>query len=37
MRGDCAWVVAKHPMVKPEGPFISEVLATFAELGAPFG
>lgn len=36
MRGDCAWVVAKHPMGKPEGPFVSEVLAAFAELGAPF-
>ena len=35
-KGDCAWVVAKHPMVKPEGPFVSEVLAAFAELGAPF-
>ena len=34
--GDCAWVVAKHPMVKPEGPFVSEVLAAFAELGVPF-
>jgi hypothetical protein len=36
MKGDCAWVVAKHPMMKPEGPFVSEVLAAFADLGAPF-
>jgi hypothetical protein len=36
MRGECALVVAKHPMVKPEGPFVSEVLAAFTELGAPF-
>jgi hypothetical protein len=36
MKGNCAWVVAKHPMVKPEGPFVSEVLAAFADLGAPF-
>jgi hypothetical protein len=34
-KGDSAWVVAKHPMV-PEGPFVTEVLAAFAELGAPF-
>ena len=36
-RCDCAWVVAKHPMVKPEGPFVTDVLGAFAELGAPFG
>jgi|GEM_PF-6786194 len=36
MKGDCAWVVAKHPMMKPEGPFVREVLAAFADLGAPF-
>lgn len=36
MKGDCAWVVAKHPMVKPEGPLVREVLAAFADLGAPF-
>jgi hypothetical protein len=35
MRGDCAWVVAKHPMVKPESQFVTEVLAAFAELGEP--
>ena len=35
-KGDCAWVVAKHPMAKPEDRFVSEVLAAFAELGAPF-
>jgi hypothetical protein len=33
-QADCAWVVAKHPMVKPEGPFVGKVLAAFAELGA---
>src|SRR5450759_3343867 len=27
MKGDCAWVVAKHPMMKPEGPFVRGVLA----------
>jgi hypothetical protein len=35
-KGDCAWVVAKHPMAKPEDRFVSEVLAAFADLGAPF-
>ena len=33
--GDCAWVVAKHPMMKPEDRFVSDVLAAFADLGAP--
>ena len=33
-RGACAWVVAKHPMGKPEDQFVSEVLAAFAELAA---
>lgn len=28
-------VVAKHPMAKPEGPFVAEVLVGFAELGLP--
>lgn len=32
--GSCAWVVAKHPMGKPEARFVNEVLAAFAELGA---
>ena len=32
-----SWVVAKHPMGKPEGPFVAEVLAAFAGLGAPIG
>lgn len=35
-QGDCAWVVAKHPMTKPEDRFVSEVLVAFADLGAPF-
>jgi hypothetical protein len=35
-KGDCAWVVAKHPMAKPEDRFVSDVLAAFADLGAPF-
>lgn len=30
-----AWVVAKHPMGKPEGPFVGEVEAAFAALGRP--
>ena len=34
-RDGCAWVVAKHPMGKPEDGFVSEVSAAFAELGAP--
>ena len=36
--GSCAgraWVVAKHPMRKPEDRFVDEVLSAFAELGAP--
>jgi hypothetical protein len=37
MKGNCAWVVAKHPMRKPEDRFVSEVLTSFADLGAPFG
>ena len=36
-RGDCPWVVAKHPMRKPEDRFVAEVLAAFRDLGAPFG
>jgi hypothetical protein len=32
-----AWVVAKHPMRKPEAPFVAEVLAAFADLGLPIG
>jgi len=35
-QGACAWVVAKHPMTKPEDRFVTEVLAAFADLGAPF-
>ena len=35
-RDGCAWVVAKHPMAKPEDRFVSDVLAAFADLGAPF-
>lgn len=30
----CAWVIAKHPMRKPEGPFVAEVRSAFDELGA---
>ena len=30
-----AWVVAKHPMRKPEDRFVEEVLGAFAELGIP--
>lgn len=30
-------VVARHPMGKPEGPFVAEVLDGFAELGVPIG
>lgn len=30
-----AWVVAKHPMLKPEDRFVSEVLTAFGELGTP--
>lgn len=29
-------VVAKHPMAKPEGRLVAEVLAGFADLGVPF-
>lgn len=29
------WVIAKHPMRKPEGPFVNEVRSAFKELGAP--
>lgn len=36
-RAGQAWVVAKHPMGKPEGPFVTEVLGAFADLGAPIG
>jgi hypothetical protein len=35
--GNVAWVVAKHPMTKPEDPFVGEVLAAFASLGTPIG
>lgn len=35
--GNVAWVVAKHPMTKPEDRFVHEVLAAFADLGAPLG
>jgi hypothetical protein len=37
MKGDCAWVVAKHPMTKPEDRFVGEVLTAFDGLGAPLG
>jgi hypothetical protein len=30
-------VVAKHPMGKPEGAFVAEVLRGFADLGIPMG
>jgi hypothetical protein len=30
-------VVAKHPMTKPEDPFVAEVLRGFADLGVPVG
>ncbi len=30
-----AWVVAKHPMRKPENPYVEDVIAAFVELGAP--
>ena len=30
-------VVAKHPMGKPESPFVAEVLRAFADLGMPMG
>jgi hypothetical protein len=33
--GDCAWVVAKHPMTKPETQFVTDVLGAFRELGTP--
>jgi hypothetical protein len=32
-----ACVVAKHPMRKPESPFVAEVLNAFADLGMPLG
>jgi hypothetical protein len=32
-----AWVVAKHPMRKPEDAFVTEVLRAFEELGKHFG
>jgi len=35
MRDGSAWVIAKHPMGKPEGRFVAEVSAAFAELGRP--
>lgn len=28
-------VVAKHPVAKPEGPFVDEVLRAFADVGMP--
>lgn len=31
------WVVAKHPMAKPETKFVDEVLRAFADLGTPLG
>jgi hypothetical protein len=34
-KGGRHWVVAKHPMRKPEGPFVEEVRSAFAQLGAP--
>lgn len=34
-RGGSAWVVAKHPMTKPEDRYVREVRAAFADLGAP--
>lgn len=32
-----AWVVAKHPMKKPEQTLIDQVLRAFADLGSPIG
>jgi hypothetical protein len=32
--GDRVWVVAKHPMAKPETQFVEEVRAAFTALGA---
>jgi hypothetical protein len=29
------WVVAKHPMTKPEGRFVADVRRAFADLGVP--
>jgi hypothetical protein len=34
-RDGTAWVVAKHPMGKPEDRFVAEVTDAFAELGRP--
>lgn len=32
-----SWVVAKHPMRKPEDRFVDEVMSAFADLRAPIG
>lgn len=34
-RDGTAWVVAKHPMRKPEDRFVAEVSSAFADLGRP--
>ena len=34
-RDGTAWVVAKHPMRKPEDRFVAQVSGAFAELGRP--
>lgn len=34
MRGNEAWVLAKHPMGKPDARFVGEVLAAFRDVGA---
>jgi hypothetical protein len=36
-RDGAAWVVAKHPMGKPEDRFVAEVQHAFADLGTPIG
>ena len=33
--GTRPWVIAKHPMAKPETAFVQEVRAAFAWLGDP--
>jgi hypothetical protein len=31
-KASTAWIVAKHPMCKPEGPFVSEIISALREL-----
>ena len=35
--GGAAWVIAKHPIGKPEALFVSLVTQAFADLGRPLG